>query len=62
VVGIEDKVPAETLQSVMLTLIETTGIPQVQFMVNGSAQVEGTDHFNYSQPVSRPHHLNPVEM
>jgi germination protein M len=62
ILGMENKVAAETLQSAVLSLTETTGIAQVQFIINGEGQVSGTDNLNYSQPVNRPLHLNPLEL
>ncbi len=62
VLGMENKVPAETMQSMVLSLTESTGIEHVQFKVEGTEQVSGTDEVNYSKPVSRPVHLNPIEM
>jgi germination protein M len=60
--GPDQKALTETIQSVILSLTENTGASKVQIMVNGKAQVSGTDNQNYSKPVNRPTHLNPVEL
>ncbi|MFD2612531.1 GerMN domain-containing protein [Paenibacillus gansuensis] len=57
----EAKVPAETLESVILSLTENTGAAKVQIMVNGNKKVSSTDDKSYSQPVTRPAHVNPVK-
>lgn len=54
--------PAEALQSVVLSLADTTGESKVQIMVNGSVKVNSTDHQNYSAPVVRPAHINPLAL
>ncbi|MFB7815364.1 GerMN domain-containing protein [Paenibacillus chitinolyticus] len=53
------KAPADGLQSVILSLTENTNAAKVQITVNGSPKVETSDSQTYSQPVSRPLHLNP---
>jgi germination protein M len=61
--GSDEAVTAEALQSVLLSLTETTGIPKVQFMVGGkTAQAIGADKLNYSKPVTRPGQINPYTM
>jgi germination protein M len=60
--GPDQKALTETLQSVILSLTENTGAKQVQIMVNGKAQVSGTDNQTYTKPVNRPAHINPVEL
>ncbi len=60
--GEDHKAPAESLQSVVLSLTENTGAAKVQIMVNGDAKISGTDNANYSKPVARPAHLNPFKM
>jgi len=57
----EDRAPAETLQSVVLSLTDTTGAEQVMITVDGSVQVVGTDDVAYSEPVGRPRHINKLE-
>ncbi|ANE47129.1 hypothetical protein SY83_13630 [Paenibacillus swuensis] len=58
----ELKVPSETLQSVILSLTENTGASKVQILIDGDKEVSGTDEQSYSKPVTRPAHVNPVEL
>ncbi len=62
ILGLDQKVPAKSLQSVVLSLTENTGDSKVQIMVNGSVKVDASDATNLSQPVSKPEHLNPYKL
>ncbi|MEB3100416.1 GerMN domain-containing protein [Ferviditalea candida] len=62
ILGQNQTVPAEALQSVVLSLTENTGDPKVQIMVDNSVKVNSSDNGNYSLPVTRPAHLNPYMM
>jgi germination protein M len=58
-----DKLPAEGVKAVVLSLTETTPMKSVQITVGGETQVIGTDDVNYgAQPVARPKVVNPIEM
>lgn len=50
--------PAEMLQAVVLALTENTGFGKVQIKINGKTDVIDTNNQSYSQPVSRPEHMN----
>jgi germination protein M len=56
----ELRTPQESIQSVVLSLTETTGLEKVQIMVNGSAEVWSTDEQLYDMPVTQPAHLNKI--
>lgn len=57
------KVSSEALNSVVLSLTENTGTStKVQIMIDGNLKFTSTDSTNYSKPVTRPTHLNPVKM
>lgn len=56
------KAAPESLQSVVLSLTETTGAEKVQIMVNGSTEVIGSDDQTYNTPVSRPARVNKIEL
>jgi germination protein M len=62
VLGPDQKASAESLQSMILSLTENTGLSQVQIMVDGNVKVTSTDEQNYSKPVTRPTHINPVKL
>jgi germination protein M len=62
VLGENNMIPSETVQSVILSLTEMTGAKKVQFMVEGSVQVKGSDNQSFSQPVTRPHRINNFKM
>lgn len=61
IAGPEGKVAPETLKSVILSLMDSTGASKVQVLVEGSQQVISTEDENYSFPVNRPEHLNRYE-
>lgn len=56
------KVSSEALNSVILSLTENTNASKVQIMIDGEVKFTSTDKMNYSKPVTRPIHLNPVKM
>jgi germination protein M len=60
--GPDQKASLESLQSVVLSLTENTGIGKVQIMIDGKVKDVSADQLNYSQPVSRPLHINPVQL
>jgi len=61
--GSGEKLPAEGLQAIVLSLTDTTPAKDVQITMEGAAQVLGTDDKDYgAAPVSRPKALNPLEM
>lgn len=49
------------MESIILSLTENTEADQVQFMVNGKANVTAGDK-DYTKPVSRPDQVNPKKM
>ncbi|MCG7410146.1 GerMN domain-containing protein [Paenibacillus sp. ACRRX] len=49
-----DKVPADLLKSVVLSLTELPNVGKVQIRMNGAADIQGTDNKDYSKPVTRP--------
>jgi germination protein M len=54
------KASASWLQSVILSLSQTTGAEKVQIMVNGSAEISA-DGMDLSQPVAAPKSINQVQ-
>lgn len=58
----DNKAPHALLQSVVLSLTETTAAEQVQIKVDGSVQVLSTDDMNYNKPVVRPEHVNKLKL
>jgi germination protein M len=56
------KLSSDALESMILSLTETTGATQVQFTVNGEKKALSDDSLNYSKPVSRPAHVNPLKL
>lgn len=61
--GSGEKLPAEGLQAVVLSLTETTPAKGVQITLDGKKQVVATDDQNYgAAPVSRPKVVNPLEL
>lgn len=55
-----EKVPAQLLQSLVLTVTENTKSGKVRIWMNGSKNVVGDDNQKYSEPVSRPEALNHI--
>ncbi|WP_199618411.1 GerMN domain-containing protein [Paenibacillus alkalitolerans] len=63
IVADNSKIPAESLQAVILSLTETTAAKGVKITVEGKTQAVGTDDKNYgAKPVSRPNVVNRFEM
>ncbi|MEW9700221.1 GerMN domain-containing protein [Paenibacillus sp. SI8] len=60
--GSDQKAPGDALQSVILSLTENTSVKQVQIKVDGAVKITSTDNQNYSKPVVRPAHVNPVKL
>jgi germination protein M len=56
------KISANALESMILSLTESTGATQVQFTVNGEKKALADDTLNYAKPVSRPAHVNPLKL
>ncbi|MBW7476174.1 GerMN domain-containing protein [Paenibacillus oenotherae] len=50
--------PAEMMQAVVLAMTENTGLKKVQIKINGKSNVKDTNNQSYSEPVSRPQHMN----
>lgn len=68
VVDLEDEsyvtgqlIPSEMLQSVILSLTESTDADQVQIRINGETNLVDDSNNSYSEPVSRPHHVNALK-
>ncbi len=59
--GPSDRVPAESLRAVVMSLTDSMQAEQVQIKVEGSTQVISTDEESYTLPVNRPVHLNKLE-
>ncbi|WP_274649873.1 GerMN domain-containing protein [Paenibacillus humicola] len=53
--------PAEMMEAIVLSLTENTGADKVQIVLNGKTDVTDTNNQSYSQPVSRPEHMNPFK-
>jgi germination protein M len=61
--GTGEKLPAEGLQAVVLSLTDLTPSKNVQITLEGEKQVIATDEQNYgAAPVARPKIVNPLEM
>jgi len=54
--------PAEMMQAVVLALTENTGLQKVQIKINGKSDVTDTNNQSYSEPVTRPEHMNPLKL
>ena len=52
------KEPAQMLQAVILALTENTNATKVQIKLNGKTNITDTNNQSYSEPVSRPEHVN----
>ncbi|WP_055109147.1 GerMN domain-containing protein [Paenibacillus ihumii] len=57
-----ERVPAQMLQSVVLTVTENSQEDQVRIWLNGEKEVIGLDNQKYSEPVSRPENINQIPM
>lgn len=62
ILGEDKKAPAESLQSVILSLTDTTGISKVQILVDGQSKISDTANKQYSQPVARPRLVNEYKL
>lgn len=62
-IGADNKVSTEALQSVILSLTENTPFKQVQIKVDGSVKFTTSDNSQtYSKPVVRPNQINPSKL
>jgi germination protein M len=52
----------EALEAIILSITESSGASMVQFMVNGEKKIAGEQSQNFSKPVSRPAHVNPLKL
>ncbi|CAK4852132.1 unnamed protein product [Aphanomyces euteiches] len=57
-----EAISPEALEAIVLSLTESSGASKVQFTVNGEKKVLALDNQNYSQPVGRPAHVNPLKL
>ncbi|AZK48336.1 GerMN domain-containing protein [Paenibacillus lentus] len=57
-----ERVPAQMLQSLVLTVTENTPEDQVRIWLNGQKNVVGLDNQKYSEPVSRPENINQIPL
>ncbi|MFC7678051.1 GerMN domain-containing protein [Paenibacillus sp. GCM10028914] len=55
-----DEIPSEMLQAVVLTVAENSDNVKVKIHMNDLTEVKGDDGQNYSEPVSRPEHINEI--
>jgi germination protein M len=60
--GTSDPVTPGALEAIVLSITESSGASMVQFTVNGEKKVIAQDSSNYSKPVSRPAHVNPLKL
>lgn len=57
-----DEIPSEMLQAVVLTVAENSNNVKVKIQMNDLAEVKGNDGRIYSEPVSRPEHINEISL
>jgi germination protein M len=57
-----EAISPEALEAIVLSLTESTGASMVQFTVNGEKKALSQESQNYSKPVSRPAHVNPLKL
>ncbi|MGM0880024.1 MAG: GerMN domain-containing protein [Bacillota bacterium] len=55
------KVPAEMLQALVLSITENTEATSVQIRLNGETNFVDDADKSYSEPVTRPHHVNAIK-
>ncbi|GIP16992.1 sporulation protein [Paenibacillus montaniterrae] len=55
-------VPSEMLNSIILSVAENTGVSKVQVRVNGDINIFDENNASYSQPVSKPVHVNALKL
>ncbi len=56
------KAPHESVESIILSLTDTTNALKVQIMVDDHSEVYSTENVNFSLPVVRPMYINQFEM
>lgn len=57
-----EKLPAEMMQAVILSMTENTGLDKVQISMNGQTNIIDTHDQSYSAPVSRPTNINALSL
>lgn len=57
-----EKLPAEMMQSVVLTVSDNSKGEKVRIWLNGEKEVIGTDNQKYSEAVSKPVNINKIPM
>ncbi|MBD2844660.1 GerMN domain-containing protein [Paenibacillus sp. IB182496] len=57
----QQPMPAEMLQSVILSVSDMTGAEQVMIQINGQSDVLDTNQRSYSEPVARPEAINALK-
>jgi len=55
-------VPSELLKAVILAVADNTGVSTVQVRVNGDINIFDENNTSYSQPVSKPEHVNAFKL
>lgn len=55
-------VPAEMLESVVLTVAQNADDALVQIRLNGKQSITDSDNVDYSKPVSAPEYLNELPL
>ncbi|MFC6331627.1 GerMN domain-containing protein [Paenibacillus septentrionalis] len=55
-------VPSELLNAVILSVAENTGVQSVQVRVNGDINIFDENNVSYSEPVSKPVHVNALKL
>lgn len=55
-------VPSEMLQAVILSVADNTGAASVQVRINGDINIFDENNVSYSQPVSKPQHVNALKL
>lgn len=60
--GTGEKLPAQMLQSLVLTVTENAKESKVRIQLNGQKEVVGMDNRNYSEPVTRPALINEIPL
>lgn len=57
-----EKLPAQMLQSLVLTVTENRDDSKVRIWLNGQKEVVGLDNQTYSEPVIRPETINEIPL
>lgn len=55
-------VPSALLNAVILSVAENTGVSSVQVRLNGDINIFDENNLSYSEPVSKPMHVNALKM